>query len=309
MQGKILAGTASWTDPGFVANWYPKSVPASKRLGWYAEHFNLVEVNSTFYRLPEVRTVQRWCEETPEGFLFDVKIHRLLSRHSTKPELLPSDLRSKAKVVKGKVELTPKLEKAVIERFVRGIEPFEEHGKLGALLLQLSPSFSPRHHQLSELDHLAELFQGYKLAVELRNRGWVIDEHLVDTKKYFSKRKLIFVMVDGPDDPHFMVLPPVDVVSNPQLAYLRAHGRNASGYIRGRTVAERFDYDYPKKELEEIAERAVKAAKQTREVHVIYNNNKSDFAPRAAATFQKILHEEYPKTLPSEIDQKELAYA
>src|SRR5439155_25062535 len=117
------------------------------------------------------------------------------------------------------------------------------------------------------------------------------------------------VMVYGPVALHFIFLSPVDVVSNPLLAYMRAHGGNASGYIRGRTVAERFDYHYPKKELEEIAERAVKAAKQTREVHVIYNNNKSDFAPRAAATFQKILHEEYPKTLPSEIDQKELAYA
>src|SRR5437879_3627228 len=97
--------------------------------------------------------------------------------------------------------------------------------------------------------------------------------------------------------------------TTPELAYLRAHGRNASGYIRGRTVAERFDYDYPKKELEEIAGRAIKAAAKAREVHVIYNNNKSDFAPRAAAGFQKILHEQHPEALPPEIEHKELAHA
>jgi uncharacterized protein YecE (DUF72 family) len=93
------------------------------------------------------------------------------------------------------------------------------------------------------------------------------------------------------------------------LAYIRAHGRNAGGYVRGRTVATRFDYDYAKKELEQIAKRAVKAASQAREVHVIYNNNKSDFAPRAATSFQKILHDHYPNTIPAEVEAKELAYA
>jgi uncharacterized protein YecE (DUF72 family) len=171
MMGKILTGTASWTDPGFVADWYPRSVPASQRLAWYAEHFSLVEVNSTFYRLPEAPIVRKWCDQTPDEFVFDVKIHRLLSRHSTKPELLPAALRSGVTVTKGRVELTPRLEKDVAQLFLKGVAPLEERGKLGALLLQLSPGFSPRHNELSELDHLIELFQGYQLAVELRNRG------------------------------------------------------------------------------------------------------------------------------------------
>jgi uncharacterized protein YecE (DUF72 family) len=196
-----------------------------------------------------------------------------------------------------------------VKIFLRGIQPFDDSGKLGALLLQLSPSFSPRHNKLSELDHLVELLNGYKLAIELRNGGWVSKENFAQTKKYFAQKNITFVTVDGPDDPHFMVLPPVDVISTPQLAYLRAHGRNASGYIRGRTVATRFDYDYPKNELQEIAQRAVNVSKKTEEVHVIYNNNKSDFAPRAALTFQTILHECYPKTVPAQVEEKELAYA
>ncbi|HSU53017.1 MAG TPA: DUF72 domain-containing protein [Candidatus Dormibacteraeota bacterium] len=308
-QGKILTGTASWSDPGFVESWYPPKLPASQRLVWYAEHFNLVEVNSTFYRVPEARLVKSWANQTPPGFIFDIKLHRLLSRHSTKVELLPPAIRPKAVVLKGRVQLTSKIEKAVADAFLRGIEPLRGAGKLGALLLQLSPEFSPRNHHLEELDHIAELLRGYRLAIELRNAGWLADERIAETKTFFTKRHLTFVMVDGPADPHFMVLPSIDLVTNRQLSYFRAHGRNASGYVRGRTVATRFDYDYPKTELHEIAERAVHAAEETREVHVIYNNNKADYAPRAAAKFQKILHEDFPAALPKELERKELAYA
>src|SRR4051794_40238967 len=104
--GRILTGTASWTDPGFVADWYPAKLRAAERLGWYAEHFPLVEVNSSFYRIPETAVVRRWCDQTPEKFIFDVKLHRLLSRHSTKPEMLPPVIRSTTVVKKGRVELT-----------------------------------------------------------------------------------------------------------------------------------------------------------------------------------------------------------
>src|SRR3989442_470343 len=94
--GQILVGTASWTDPGFVADWYPPKLPPQDRLAWYAEHFNLVEVNSSFYAVPSPTVTARWCEQTPAGFVFDVKLHRLLSRHRTEVKLLPRDLRALA---------------------------------------------------------------------------------------------------------------------------------------------------------------------------------------------------------------------
>ena len=87
--GKILVGTASWSDPGFVERWYPKKMAAGERLGWYAQHFELVEVNSTFYSVPEPRMVERWCAATPDHFTFDVKLHQLFSFHSTPAKLLP----------------------------------------------------------------------------------------------------------------------------------------------------------------------------------------------------------------------------
>src|ERR1051325_10785321 len=86
MKKEIMIGTASWSDPGFVADWYPKGLPANQRLEWYAQHLNLVEVNSSFYAIPRAKQVGSWCRQTPEGFLFNVKLHKLLSRHSTNPE-------------------------------------------------------------------------------------------------------------------------------------------------------------------------------------------------------------------------------
>src|SRR6266496_5605264 len=85
--GKILIGTASWSDPGFVQHWYPKGIRAHERLGWYAQYFEMAEVNSTFYSVPDSRMVERWCAATPDRFTFDVKLHQLFSFHSTAAKL------------------------------------------------------------------------------------------------------------------------------------------------------------------------------------------------------------------------------
>ena len=157
------------------------------------------------------------------------------------------------------------------------------------LLLQLSPSFSPRKHALTELDRLWELLDGHKVAVELRNRNWVEDELLPKTIAYFRSQRVAMVVVDGPPGDHFMIMPSFDVVTTRRLAYLRAHGRNTRGYISGRSVAERFDYDYSNKELEEIAERALGLADIAIDTHIVFNNNKSNYAPKAAERFRKIV--------------------
>ncbi|HZV36410.1 MAG TPA: DUF72 domain-containing protein [Verrucomicrobiae bacterium] len=302
MRGKISVGTASWSEAEFIGTWYPKGLPADERLAWYAEHFNLVEVNSTFYRIPTPEIVQSWSAQTPDEFTFNVKLHRVLS-HSSGPEFLPPDLRPKTVVKNGKVSVTPALESEVARRFIKAVEPFEGAGKMGAFLLQLSPSFGPRSNELKDLDHLVSCFRGKKLAIELRNRSWLAPERSQETENWFRKHHVTFVMVDGPDDPHFMVLPSHDLITNPRLAYIRAHGRNASQYVRGRTVAERFDYDYSNAEIRELARRAKKIVTHSDELHVVFNNNKADYAPDAAERLLKMLSTKRAKT------EREAAYA
>jgi uncharacterized protein YecE (DUF72 family) len=289
--GKILVGTASWSDPGFVEQWYPKKMPAGERLGWYAQHFELVEVNSTFYSVPEPRMVERWCAATPDDFTFDVKLHQLFSFHSTPAKLLPPDLQRRAETdAKGNVQSIPDLQQTLLKTFLRSISILRNAGKLGVLLLQLSPAFSPRKHQLSELEPLTGMLGDYDLAIEFRNRNWAVGDQLESTIDFLRRQRAIFVNVDAPASDHFTVMPSaVDEVTNPKIAYLRLHGRNAKAYITGRTVAARFNYDYTDKEIAEVAKRSKKLREQARELHVIFNNNNLDYAPRAAFRLRKAL--------------------
>ncbi len=266
-------------------------MPAGERLSWYAQHFDLVEVNSTFYSVPEPRMVERWCAATPNEFTFDVKLHQLFSFHSTPAKLLPSDLQRRAETdARGNVKSTPHLREAMLKSFLRPMSIIRNAGKLGVLLLQLSPAFSPRKHRLKELEPLIDMLSGYELAIEFRNRNWAIGAQLQPTIDFVREHRAIFVNVDAPASDHFTVMPSdVDEVTNPKTAYLRLHGRNAKAYITGKTVAARFDYDYKDKEIAEVAERSTKLAREARDVHVIFNNNNLDYAPRAALRLRKAL--------------------
>jgi uncharacterized protein YecE (DUF72 family) len=286
MPGRILVGTSSWADPGFVKEWYPPKLPAKERLPWYARRFELVELNSSFYAVPDRNTVHGWVEVTPPEFRFDVKAHRALSRHSAPVDSLPPDLRE--------LHGTPELERPLAERLVEETAPLREAGKFGTYLLQLTPAFSPRKHRLEELDSLTEILGEHGLAVELRNRNWVEGEQREATLDWFADREVAFVGVDAPPGDNFQIMPPIDAVTNPRIAYMRAHGRNTQGYLTGRSVAERFAWQYTDDELEEIAGRARTLAESAGEVHVAFNNNRGDDAPTAAQRFRALLGQEVP---------------
>jgi uncharacterized protein YecE (DUF72 family) len=288
MAGRIVVGTSSWADEGFVKHWYPKGLAARDRLAWYAERFEAVELNSSFYAIPGRSNVERWAETTPGGFVFDVKLHRLLSRHATKPDALPPDMRGDVELnERGNVIATTEAQRELTERIVSAVEPLVQEGKLGAFLLQLTPGFDPRRHEIAELDPIVEALAEHTLAVEFRHIGWMEGEQEKRTLAELSQRGAAYVSVDAPRERHVPIMPSVDAVTTKRLAYLRCHGRDADRYMRGRSVAERFDYDYSKQEVEEIAERARELAQDAEQVHVMFNNNARDLAPKAAYRMRK----------------------
>ncbi|MBA3264698.1 MAG: DUF72 domain-containing protein [Thermoleophilaceae bacterium] len=291
MAGRILVGTSSWADPGFVKEWYPPKMAARERLPWYAQRFEYVELNSSFYAVPDRTTVHKWVEETPDGFVFDVKAHRLLSRHSAPVESLPPELRDEAETTgRGRVTLTPELETALAQRLVEETAPLAEAGKLGGYLVQLTPAFGPGRHELEELDGLIAALKPRRVAVELRHRGWLRDKRRETTLRWFADHDVVFVSVDAPPGDHFSIMPSdLDAVTSDGLAYLRLHGRNTDGYLKGKTVAERFGWRYEDDELDQIAERAKAMAEHAGEVHVAFNNNRGDDAPTAAQRFRALL--------------------
>jgi uncharacterized protein YecE (DUF72 family) len=310
MTGRILVGTSSWADPGFVEDWYPKGMAARDRLAWYAERFEYVEVNSSFYAVPAQKTVARWAEITPRDFLFDVKLHRLLSRHSAGLDSLLPELRPEAQTdERGRVILTPRLQDLLLDATLEAVEPLTATGKLGPFLLQLSPSFSPRKHELSELEPLAERLREPGLAIELRNRNWVEDDRLEDTLDWYERNGVTFVCVDSPPGDNFQILPPLDVVTRRDVAYLRMHGRNTEGYLKGKSVAERFGWVYSDEELKELAQRAKRLAEDAAQVHVAFNNNRSSDAPDSARRFRELIGQDPgpAPNLPAKGQQMELA--
>jgi uncharacterized protein YecE (DUF72 family) len=291
MAGRILVGTSSWADPGFVKEWYPPKLAARERLPWYAQRFEAVELNSSFYAIPDRTSVHKWVEDTPDGFVFDVKVHRALSRHAAPLDSLPPEMRDGVTTTgRGRVRLTPELETALAERLVEETAPLDEAGKLGAYLVQLTPAFGPGRHELEELDRVMEALAPHRVAVELRHRGWVRDKRRERTLGWFADREVAFVCVDAPPGDHVPIMPSdLDAVTRDDLAYVRLHGRNTDGYLKGSSVAERFGWRYGDDELEEVAGRVHGMAEHAAEVHVAFNNNRGDDAPTAAQRFRALL--------------------
>jgi uncharacterized protein YecE (DUF72 family) len=285
----ILIGTASWTDPGFIEDWYPKGMKREAMLPWYSEHFNMVEVNSTFYGAPKLPTIEKWVAQTPADFIFDIKLPKLFSWHQQEYAALPPEVRGHAKVdSRGNVERSDDIVAALAEYTVSSLAPLSEAGKMGLLLLQLSPVFSPHRNRLSDITPVLRAFRD-PVAVEFRNHDRLLDEQLGSSLDFLAKARAVFVNLDAPTGPHFTMMPKVSAVTNPKFAYLRAHGRNAKGYLHGRTVGERFDYEYSESELAEIKERVLELEKDAGRVHVVFNNNRSNYAPHAAEQLKRIM--------------------
>ncbi len=148
----VLVGLSGWN----YAHWrngvfYPPRLPASRWLDHYAEHFDTVEVNATFYRLPRRDAVARWVEQTPEGFTFAVKASRYLTHVKRLRDLGPG-----------------------LELFHERIEPLLESPKLGPLLWQLPPTFKRDDDRLAAA--LAQLPPGLKHTIEFRPPSWFVPE-------------------------------------------------------------------------------------------------------------------------------------
>lgn len=263
----ISVGIGSWTDKEYKGLLFPKGLPDNQRLATYATWFNHVEVNSSFHHLPSTAFVQNWVAQTPAGFVFDFKL----------PKEFTFDPEGSARA-----------EKPL--SYLMGVtRPLVEAKKLGAFFLVMPPAFGPKKRRLEELDLLAEKLRPHLLAVELRHNGWVDAEERERTLDYFRTRQLVWIAVDMPRIERSTIMPPIDEVTNPRMAYLRLHGRRPDWLtVKGDTEGK-HTYEYPAVELEEIAVRVKALATKAETVHVVANNHAEDYAPKAALALQRLL--------------------
>jgi uncharacterized protein YecE (DUF72 family) len=289
--GEILVGTASWTDKSLLkSGWYPSgATSAEDRLRFYAEHFPLVEVDSTYYFPPSEKNSELWAERTPKDFTFNVKAFSLLTQHPTKVDALYKDLdvpRDKKSVYPK--DLTADVVDEVWDRFLSALGPLHDAGKLGALLFQYPPWFHIGKSQREYIIECAKRAAPMQVMVEFRNKTWMSDENRAKTLEFLEGHGLPYVCVDMPQG-FTSSIPPV-VAATADLAVIRFHGHNDAEWESG-SVQRRFKYLYSKEELAEWAPRIEELATESKKTHVLMNNCYRDYAQRNAKELAELLRQ------------------
>lgn len=224
-------------------------------LSEYAKHFTVTELNYTWYQMPKAPAMARMLTKVPEGFDFAAKLTRTLTH-----EIDPHGWRGQAAL------------------FRTGIAPLVQARRIPAVLVQLPPGFDRTEANRRYLAHLLDELTGLPVAVEFRHRSWAVDRVFAE----LERRRVTLVAVDTPDLPN--LFPRLDVVTNPELIYLRFHGRNARGWRSG-DMQKQFDYLYTAAELQPWSQETIpKMATQAHSGIIFFNNHVRGQAPRNAKT-------------------------
>ncbi|HTM26853.1 MAG TPA: DUF72 domain-containing protein [Vicinamibacterales bacterium] len=285
----IKVGTSGWSYPSGKGTWngifYPSAKPPGLRfdeLSFYADHFDTVEVNSSFYRVPTRDTTQAWARRTPKNFEFSLKLYQKF----THPEMF--------------LEATGKdpadIDRTDVDEFRAAIDPLAQAGKLGALLAQFPASFKNEPTSRGYLEWLLDAFKDYQMAVELRHRSFSDDPR--ETLRLLGAHGAALVQID---EPKFRLSIRQNLLPNVRtFYYMRLHGRNAAQWWTHDKSEDRYNYLYSSSELEPIVEAAEEASREVRKAYVYANNH---FSAKSVATAATIKHKlgqkldgEYPET-------------
>jgi len=282
--GDIRIGTSGWNYPTGPGTWNGIFYPAKQRgrafddLAYYAEHFETVEVNSTFYRLPDPATTRQWATRTPPGFDFSLKLyqkftHQAMYQRATSPDL-PGD---------GSATGVPAATRVDVDAFLKAVDPLADAGKLGSLLVQFPPSFHDTEDAREYLVWLMQSFKNYPIAVELRHRSW--SDHEPRVVSLLNEHGAAWVQID---EPKFRFSIRQKYLPNlRRLYYMRLHGRNAEKWWTHDHPDDRYNYLYSPGEIEGFAETVATVGRLVQKIYVYLNNH---FAGKAVANAAMLRH-------------------
>ena len=237
----LYFGTSGFSYNDWVGHFYPKGMPRQEWLHYYAQEFNALELNSTYYAIPKPSIITSMIDKTGEGFLFAVKANQEMTHQREN-------------------------ENKAFTAFVHMLGPFIEAGKLGCVLAQFPYSFGYNSQNQDYLKLFRERLGNLPVVIEFRNAGWIKSE-VFDTLK---KLNLGFCCVDEPQLPR--LIPPLAEVTG-DVAYARFHGRNATKWWHHENAYERYDYTYTKEELADWLPRIHQLNSQTQLTFVFANNH------------------------------------
>ncbi len=257
--GAIRVGCSGFSYEDWVGPFYPEGTPASAYLTEYAKRFDTVEINTTYYRIPEPKLAEGWVRRTPEGFLFSVKANRLMTHDLGYPDCL-----------------------APTAQYLEAIRPIAEAGRLGCVLLQFPNGFRPTVEARDQLAALIDALRPHPVVAEFRRVEWLRES----VPRWLAKRGAGYCCVDEPDLPGLM---PRQTVATGGIAYIRFHGRNRQKWYNHNEAWERYDYLYSEEELREWVEPVREMAAAAGRAFVYMNNHRMGQAPQNAETFRDLL--------------------
>lgn len=296
--GEILVGTCSWAEKSLIKSgeFYPKHISsAEERLRYYSGVFNTVEVDSTFYAIPALRTVHLWSARTPEDFIFHIKAYAALTGHGVNPKTLPPDLRGAIKKDQQEKPLIYIKDRALIEelfnRFKDSLRPLINSGKLGLLVFQYPPWLHYSQRALEKILKTKSLLDGLELAVEFRHGSWLKAQNRHSVLRFLHENKITYIIADEPQFGTLDTVPYLPEVTT-EFAYFRFHGRNTSTWLkRGIETSLRYDYLYSAEELMEFVPDIKRLSLKTRKTYAMFNNCHGASAVKNALMLMKLLQE------------------
>jgi uncharacterized protein YecE (DUF72 family) len=279
----LRIGTSGWNYPSGKGTWngifYPKgrSRKTFDELAYYAEHFDTVEVNSSFYGTPTPETARSWVQRTPSGFEFSLKLYQKFTHPKMfKEAQLKRAPEATAGAAGSMLEMLAQVTQSDIDEIKRSLDPIANAGKLGALLAQFPPSFKDTPESREYLETLLRTFKDYRVAVELRHKTW--SDQIASTLDLLNGFDAAWVQID---EPKFRLSIRQNYLPNVTgFYYLRLHGRNARSWWRHDKSEDRYDYLYSRDELEPFIDIANAVRALVKKMYLYTNNH---FAAKSVA--------------------------
>lgn len=272
---KYIVGTSGYSFTDWVGSFYPEGTQRGGMLDEYVRHFDTVELNFSYYRIPTAGTMSRISARTPDGFRFWVKANR---------------------------KTTHEQDRSVAAEFLDALTPLAESGKLAGVLLQFPQSF---HRTAGNRQYLGATIEDFSsvppawggsaaihggggglpcpLAVEFRHHSW---DH-ADTLAGLRDRNITLVIPDVPDLGG-LYRPSAPAATN-ATGYLRLHSRQASKWYAG--GAERYDYDYSTEELQTVLAEWSAVESEVDKIYTFFNNCHRGQAARNAEAFRRLMEQ------------------
>ncbi len=277
----LYVGTSGWSYPKGKGTWdgvfYPESVADKDKLSFYAQYFNAVELNSSFYRPPNPFAAKAWASKVPPEFRMTAKLWQKF----THPRMFEQA-----------TGVAAELHQEDWDIFVEGLAPLAEAGKLGPILAQFPPSFKP---DAGTVDYLVDVIRrlrgaGFEMAVELRHRDWTQSERAAEVRHLMEEEHVAWVMID---EPRFRTSIR-DIPLTCEVGYFRFHGRNYQSWWRHDEGEDRYNYFYAGEEQQHLASDVREVAGRTRDTYAFYNNHYGAKAVVNALQLEMALGQPFP---------------